>query len=162
MSSEALDWDDEVPAEDLVHFELLEPGIYQFEIVNLERGIFPGSAKLEQCNKAILTLKINSCDIKTDLILNKKLAWKIDEFAVSIGNKKHGEALSLKSLFKDIIGKKGWCEIDNRSFVGKDGTNKTANEVKKFIEKPVETARATKAKTEPKPAVADDDLDILG
>jgi hypothetical protein len=71
-----MDWDDAIE-NDGQEFYILPEGDYNFTVVDFERGRFPGSAKLPACNKATLTLQVNTTDgtatIKTDLILYRSL-----------------------------------------------------------------------------------------
>ena len=77
------DWDDEIQ-NDGQEFITLPEGDYVFEVVDFERGRYPGSAKIPPCNKASLTLQVKTEDgiarIRTDLILYRSLEWKISSF----------------------------------------------------------------------------------
>ena len=92
----AMDWNDAIE-DDGQEFILLEEGDYNFVVRDFERGHFPGSAKLPACNKATLTLEVEtregSAFVKTDLILCRTLEFRISSFFRSIGQKKHGERL---------------------------------------------------------------------
>ena len=92
----AMDWNDAIE-DDGQEFILLEEGDYNYVVRDFERGHFPGSAKLPACNKATLTLEVEtregSAFVKTDLILCRTLEFRISSFFRSIGQKKHGERL---------------------------------------------------------------------
>ena len=51
-----MEWDD-VIENDGQEFVLLPEGDYQFEVVDFERGRFPGGPKIPACNKATVTLQ---------------------------------------------------------------------------------------------------------
>ena len=91
-----MDWND-VIEDDGQEFVLLEEGDYNFRVTNFERGHFPGSAKLPACNKATLTLEVDTREgcayVKHDLLLCRNLEWRISSFFRCIGQKKHGERL---------------------------------------------------------------------
>ena len=71
-----MDWND-VIEDDGQEFVLLEEGDYNFRVTNFERGHFPGSAKLPACNKATLTLEVDTREgcayVKHDLLLCRNL-----------------------------------------------------------------------------------------
>lgn len=103
-----ISWDDEISSDDSQYI-ILEEGDYNFTVTNFERGRFPGSAKLPACNKAALTLAVETPEgtafIKYDLILWSSLEWKISEFFRAIGQKKHGEKFVPR--WNAVIGAKG-------------------------------------------------------
>lgn len=67
----ALDWDDEVSNEQ-PEFVLLPEGEYAFEVTELERARYEGSAKLPPCKMAKLTLHIFGGD-KGDTTITHRL-----------------------------------------------------------------------------------------
>ena len=91
-----MDWDDAIE-NDGQEFIILPEGDYNFTVTDFERGRFPGSAKMSPCNKATLTLQVKTEDgiasIRTDLILNRVVEFRISAFFRCIGQKKHGERL---------------------------------------------------------------------
>lgn len=153
MSDIALDWDSVID-QDGTPFVLLDEGDYNFTIQNFKRAVYPGSAKIQQCPKAELTLDIEGITtVKTDLILAPQLMWKLAAFARSIGVKKHGEACKIP--WDSIVGYSGRCKIKHRSYVDKNGETKTANEVDSFLD-PVNDAvfnQQTKTSSKPKAEV---------
>lgn len=131
-----MDWDDELDVDDS-GFKLLPAGDYNFEVVEFERGSFPGSEKISPCNKAIVTLKVwdnagNVSVLKHDFILWKTIEFKISEFYVSIGLKKRGE--NLRMDWKKVTGLTGCCKVIVNKFVGKDGQEHENNKIEKFYE----------------------------
>lgn len=128
-------WDD-VIEDDGNGFVLLEEGDYDFTVTGFERGRHNGSAKIPACNKAIITLSIDSpqgvVEIKENLILYKTMEWKISAFFRSLGLKKHGERLTMD--WDHVLGAAGRAHIVQREYIGNDGTNKKANNVGYFID----------------------------
>ena len=133
VSNDLIGWEDEISV-DSQQFVRVE-GTYPFEVTNMERGNFPGSAKLPPCNKATLTLKVKTADgeasVFTDLIMCRQMEWKISEFFRSIGQKQHGE--TLKMNWNRVIGSVGYAEFKPRKYM-KDGEEKEANNVAKFLD----------------------------
>ena len=76
--SGCMDWDDTLE-NDGGEFITLPEGDYVFEVVDFERGRYPGGAKIPPCNKAALTLQVRTPDgiarVRTDLILYRSLEW---------------------------------------------------------------------------------------
>ncbi|MDE7262932.1 MAG: hypothetical protein K2N78_12860 [Oscillospiraceae bacterium] len=134
-SPHELGWDDEI-TNDSGNFILLEEGDYNFTVTAFERGRFPGSAKLPACNKAVLTLSVETpsgtATVKYDLILYSTLEWKLSEFFRSIGQKKHGEPL--RPRWNEVVGSRGRAHFKTRTYAKKDGTEGKANDVDKFFD----------------------------
>ena len=92
-----LGWDDEIE-QDGGDFILLDEGEYAFTVTKFERGRFPGSTKIPPCNKAVLTLTIDSdqgrTSVHADFIMYSSMEWKLSQFLRSVGLKKEGEKVS--------------------------------------------------------------------
>ncbi len=130
-----MDWNDTIE-NDGQEFIILPEGDYNFTVSGFERGRFPGSAKMQACNKASLTLQVETengiASCRTDLILNRMLEWKISAFFRSIGRKKHGERLVMD--WNNLIGAKGRAHFKPRPYLDKDGKEKQANDVDRYID----------------------------
>lgn len=128
-------WEDEI-RNDSGQFVLLEEGDYNFTVTGFERGRFPGSQKIPACNKATLTLSVDTPDgiasVKYDLILWSSLEWKISEFFRAIGQKKAGEACTPR--WNQVVGARGRARFRPRTYEKKDGTPGTANDVDRFYD----------------------------
>ena len=141
-----MDWNDTIE-NDGQEYIILPEGDYNFVVSTFERGRFPGSAKMQACNKASLTLQVETEDgiasVRTDLILNRMLEWKISAFFRCIGRKKHGERLVMD--WTNLIGAKGRAHFKPRLYQDKDGNEKQANDVERFYDYDEKFFTATEA-----------------
>ena len=129
-----LDWDD-VVKEDGQEFLILQEGDYDFRVTNFERARHGGSAKLPPCNKAVLTLEVQTEEgiayARVDLFLHQSVSWKIGSFFRSIGIKEKGE--EMKMDWNKIPGARGRAHFRPGSFAGRDGQEHQKNEVTRFL-----------------------------
>lgn len=130
-----MDWDDALENDGQEHIVLPE-GDYVFEVVEFERGRYPGGAKIPACNKASLTLQVKTengtARIKTDLILHRSLEWKISSFFRAIGQKQKGERLVMN--WNTVIGSRGRAHIKPRNYTDRDGNDRTTNDVDRYLD----------------------------
>lgn len=130
-----MDWNDSIE-NDGQEFVLLPEGDYNFVVTNFERGRFPGGAKVPACNKAAITVQVNAPEgvsiVKFDLLLYRSLEWRISGFFRSIGQKKHGEKLTMD--WNKVIGSKGRAHFKQRTYVNQSGEEKTINDLDRFID----------------------------
>lgn len=130
-----LDWNDSIE-NDGQAFVLLPEGDYNFVVTNFERGRFPGGAKVPACNKASITVQVSAAEgvstVKFDLLLYRSLEWRISAFFRSIGQKKHGEKLTMD--WNKVIGSKGRAHFKQRTYVNQYGEEKTVNDLDRFID----------------------------
>ena len=136
-SDTALSWDGEIENDGL-EFTLLDEGDYDFVVKKFERGRFDGSDKMSACPKAILTLQVgcgeNQTTVIENLLLNKKIEWKISSFFRSIGLKKHGEKLRMD--WSKVVGASGRCRVYVDEFESnKSGKKLKNNKIDKFYDK---------------------------
>lgn len=129
-------WDD-VIMEDGQQFLLLDEGDYDFTVAGFERARHAGSDKIPPCNKAVVSLLIDtpngSVVIKVDILLYRTLEWRISSFFRSIGQKKHGERLVMD--WSKVPGAKGRAHIKVREYTDKWNTIRKRNEVAYFIDR---------------------------
>lgn len=134
-------WDDEISNEG-TPFRVVPEGDYKFTIVGFEKGRHqpqPGG-KLPACNKAILTVRVNDpsdgaeVDLVYNLFLHSSQEWKLCEFFVGIGRKKHGEPLRMD--WSNMIGVTGMCHVKVRKYKNRDGQERDSNEISKWFEPP--------------------------
>lgn len=130
-----MDWNDAI-VEDGQEFITLEEGDYNFTVTAFERGRFPGSAKIPACNKATITVAVDTpegrASVRFDLILFRTLEWRISAFFRCIGQKKHGERLVMD--WNKVIGSQGRAHFKPRTYTNSYGEEKTANDVDRFID----------------------------
>ena len=133
--NQVLDWDG-VLENDGSEFPLLPEGDYPFEVTGFERGSFPGSEKMCACNKATLTLKIDSeqgtANIFDDLILHKRMEWKLSQFFRAIGQKKKGERVTMN--WNAVIGSRGRAHIVVNKYTDRNGQERENNKVGKYLD----------------------------
>lgn len=118
-----LNWDDEI-VQDGSGFVQLTPGDYQFTVTNFERARHtpnpqnPG--KLPACNKAVITLQIETAEgvaqLTHNLFLHTSTEGMLSAFFGAIGQKKHGEPC--KPNWSAVIGSKGVARIGKRKGTG--------------------------------------------
>ena len=128
-----LNWDDEISNE-TGDYEPLPEGDYQFTVSKIERARSQGKGKLPPCNMAKVTLTVHGAeydrDITVNLVLHSSLEWKLSQFFLSIGLKKHGEPLRMN--WAGAIGKAGNCHVTIREYKRNDGSTGTANDIANF------------------------------
>ena len=130
-----LDWNDTIEV-DGQEYIVLEEGDYNFTVTDFERGRFPGSAKIPACNKATVTLTVDTgngiASVKCDLILYRTLEWKLASFFRCIGQKKHGERMSMD--WNKVVGSKGRARFKPRDYTDKNGDARQANDIERFYD----------------------------
>lgn len=130
-----LGWDDPIE-NDGKDFILLPEGDYDFTITKFERGRFPGSEKLPACNKATVTVTIDSpegtVNIDHALFLHTKTEGLLCAFFVAIGQRKHGERVTMN--WNAVVGSKGRCKVYIDNWTDKEGKPRQNNKIKKFLE----------------------------
>ena len=130
-----MDWDDSIEV-DGQEFVLLEEGDYNFVVINFERGRFPGGPKVPACNKATITVQVGAengiATVKFDLLLYRSLEWRISSFFRCIGQKKHGEKLTMD--WNKVVGSIGRAHFKQRTYTNQYGEEKTVNDLDRFID----------------------------
>ena len=135
ISNAAMDWNDSIETDGL-EFPNLPEGDYNFTVTGFERGRFPGSAKMPPCNKAALTLRVETADgtvnVRTDLILNRLVEFRVCAFFRCIGQKKAGERLVMD--WNKIVGSRGRAHFKPRSYIDRNGNERQVNDVDRFYD----------------------------
>ncbi|MEK4453918.1 hypothetical protein [Paenibacillus sp. FSL L8-0506] len=129
-----LGWDDTIE-KDGGEFTLLPAGDYNFTVTKFERGRFNGSDKMPACNQAKIELTVHSPEhgdvvIFHNLFLHTKTEGLLSNFFAGIGQKRKGE--KLKMNWQTVIGSRGRLKLEINNFKGRDGVDKTNNQVKTF------------------------------
>ena len=131
----AFGWDSTIK-NDGGDFRLLPEGVWPFTVKSLEKGYSNGTKNIPPCPMAKLTLRVGSgaavSDVTNTLYLDDSQEWKLCQFFLALGMRKHGEELNL-SAFDRIKDKTGWLEIDHYSYT-QDGEEKTINSVARYLD----------------------------
>ena len=114
-------------------FVLLPEGDYDFTVNKITRGRYEGSDKMPACNSVTVELTVWGPQDKTTVterfFLVKKFEWKLSQFFLSIGVKKHGEPLMMRW---NIEGLRGKCKVYVDHYKKNDGSDGQSNKIKKF------------------------------
>ena len=115
-------------------FVLLPDGDYDFTVNKVTRSRYEGSDKMPSCNTVSVGLSVwgaagDKTTITERFFLVKKFEWKLSQFFLSIGLKKHGEQLVMRW---NIEGCKGKCKVYIDNYKKQDGSNGQSNKIKKF------------------------------
>ena len=130
-----MDWDD-IIEQDGQDYIVLEEGDYNFLVMELERGRFPGSLKIPPCNKATISAIIHTeagrATVKFDLILCRSLEWKLAAFFRCMGQKKRDEPLKMD--WTRLVGHSGRAHFKPRTYIDKSGEERSVNDIEYFID----------------------------
>lgn len=130
-----LGWDDQIE-NDGSDFEVLPEGDYNFEVVGFERGRHAGSDKLPPCHKAVISLRVKGSagqtTIKHNLFLHTKTEGLLCAFFVGIGQRKHGERITMN--WGQVVGSRGRCKVGIHKWKNDKGEEFSSNDIKKFYE----------------------------
>ena len=114
-------------------FVLLPDGDYDFTVSKVTRTRHEASQNLPACNEVDVELTVWGPTDKTTIterfFLVRKFEWKLSQFFLSIGLKKHGEQLVMRW---NIEGSRGKCEVYIDRYKKQDGSDGQSNKIKKF------------------------------
>lgn len=148
MESKEIGWDDEITANSQTEFITLPEGDYIFTVTKLERERFtPSSAasKIPACNKAVLTLEIETPQgnayIKHNLFLHSITERMLAGYFEGTGQKEPG--IPKKPNWNNQVGQMGYAKIKIREYNG-NKYNQVAffHNYDKFLEKKAEEKKA--------------------
>lgn len=130
-----LGWEDSIEKDS--EFTLLKEGDYNFTVETFERARHPGSEKLPPCNKAIVSIHIDSPEgsttIKHNLFLHTKCEGMLSAFFEAIGQKKKGERITMD--WNKVSGSTGRCKVKIHNYKNKDGEDRQSNQISRFYPK---------------------------
>ena len=126
MNNQPITFETEIDVNELPEsgFIVLEPGNYDFSVVNFTRKTSRNGNLMAE-----VVLRINDCDIKDYLTLTEKSMYKIRNFFKSLGMQ--------KTSWNQITGKVGSAEIITENYTDKNGKSRQTNKVNKYIEKEI-------------------------
>lgn len=131
-----LNWDDEIQ-KDGGEFLILPAGDYNFTVNKFERGRFAGSDKMPACNQARLEITVHSSQgdvvVFHNLFLHSRTEGLLSNFFAGIGQKKQGEILKMN--WNAVVGATGRLKLEINKFTGRDGVERTNNQIKTFYAK---------------------------
>lgn len=114
-------------------FVLLPEGDYDYTVSKIIRTRHEASQNLPACNEVDVELTIWGPSDKTTVterfFLVRKFEWKLSQFFLSLGLKKHGEQLVMRW---NIEGMHGKCKIYVDKYKKQDGSEGQSNKIKKF------------------------------
>lgn len=115
-------------------FVLLPEGDYEFTVSKVVRTRHEASANLPECNEVDVELTVWGASDKTTIterfFLVRKFEWKLSQFFLSLGLKKHGEQLVMRW---NIEGQRGKCKVYIDKYQKRDGNGEgQSNKIKKF------------------------------
>lgn len=126
-------WEDMITDEGK-EFVLLPEGDYDFTVSKIERARHAGSEKMPPCNMAKVTVTVwgkeDKIEITENLFLCNKMEWKLSQFFLSIGLKKHGEPLKMN--WGAAQGRSGKCHVYVDTYTKKSGSEGKSNKISKF------------------------------
>jgi len=145
-----LGWDDSIE-NDGPEFVQLPAGDYDFTVTDFERDRYDGGDKIPPCNKAIVSIKIESAEgisvIKHNFYLHSSVEGLLCAFFTSIGQRQHGERVKMN--WSAVVGTKGRCKVGSRTYKNKNGEEVTTNDIKKFYEPVTGTTPAASTSSQP-------------
>lgn len=129
-------WDYQLTEEDTkggAEVVILPDGEYNAVIEKMERAQYSGSANIQASPMAVLYLAVDGGELgtahpKANIILNQKLAWKIDMLAISCGFWKKGEGRGKSMPWAEVQGCAVRVKLGHREYQGK-----TYQEVERFL-----------------------------
>lgn len=135
-----LDWDSEIDQDGGTFTTLPENTVVVFTVAKLEKTRTKDGTK----PMAVMELNCEAVDgsgrtkFTERLVLSTACAWKLGQFFVCIGQRKHGE--SIKPDWSAVEGAQGRAVLGVREWTGRDGDKMTSNEVKQYLEPEPEEA----------------------
>lgn len=118
-----LQWDSVISQES--SFIDIPEGIYDATVTGVEQDYHNGSGKLPACPKAVVTVRImvngQEAEVRDNFYLHNSTEWKISQFFLAVGMKKHGEDFRMN--WQGAIGKTCRIQVKKNQYQGKTYTN---------------------------------------
>lgn len=137
-------------------FALLPEGDYDFTVSKVTRFRYEGSDKVPSCNAVSVEVAVWGAQdrvlITERFYLLRKFEWKISQFFLSLGMKKHGEPFVMNW---NIEGRRGKCKVFIENYRKRDGSGDgQSNKIKKFYayDENVTTLSPQAAQYQPQPS----------
>lgn len=137
MNNDALDWGTPIENEGTSFVVIPENTECTYKVLSMEKVY----SERSQCPQAILELEVTAIDgsgvarFRDYLTLNRKSEWKLCEFFISNGQRKHGERITPN--WNKVPGCTGRCTVGVKPWA--NNPDRFSNEIKKYLE-PVESA----------------------
>jgi hypothetical protein len=131
-NSEALDWDTPIENEGTSFVVIPENTECTYTVLSMEKG----HSERSNCPQAILEIEVVAIDgsgkawVKDYLTLNRKSEWKLCEFFISNGQRKHGERIAPN--WTKVPGCTGRCTVSVEPW--QSNPDKFNNKIKKYLE----------------------------
>lgn len=129
--AQELSWDGTISAErEPKSYVLLPEGDYAFIVERFEKSRYTpkSGSKIPACWAAILHLKVyphepnaEPVEMQSRLFLHSVQEWKLSEFFLAIGQKKHGEPLRMN--WTEVPGSQGFLHVNHRAYNDKQYNN---------------------------------------
>ena len=136
QNNEFLSWDGSFIAQD-TEFILLDEGVYNFKITNMERKFYSGQSKkiANGTPFAEVTYSIDTdrgtATVKDNLFLLKSWQWKLTAFFKSIGQKVvDGQPFQPNW---NVVGATGKAEIGQHEYTNRNGDNRKSNQISRYL-----------------------------
>lgn len=131
----AYEWDSTIQ-NDGGDFRLLPEGVYPFTVRSLEKAYNNGTKSIPACPMAKLVFRVgvgaDVSDVTANLYLDDSQEWKLCQFFLALGMRKHGEALKMN--WDAVVGKAGWLEVEHYNYTDNKGEEKTINSVARYLD----------------------------
>ena len=128
-------WNDSIE-QDSEDRALIPEGNYNARILWVEKGEFPGSAKLSACPKSTVTMLLDTggvpAPITTSLLLHRRLEWKVKEFFRAVGRAKHGEPYTMN--WDGLEGARLRVHVSRNTYTNRFGEEQQTNQVDRFYD----------------------------
>lgn len=132
LNNQELDWNDEVENKPAAR---VPEGEHDFMIDHFERTKVGGDGKYAGQNMATVYCNIMDVDgepqLRTNLILNKNLSWKLAQFFISIGLMEDKEGATLRMNWNQVAGRRGRCKVEEKP--NYNDASKTHPEITEFL-----------------------------